>query len=198
GMFGAGWRRLKRMGPLSWLRLGFVGMWNARGVLRKDFPTLLGLLLELERANFRKARPPVVFLHPQITDLLLAMDNGRALETAVRKIRRSFGAEPGLATSNAGHLLPRLAKWGIEAPLLLTAFHPRGWAMRPDQATCEEALRGFAGQPVATLQTPLTPDVAAYWRTQNVASAVYDVPAPNAADWHALWATWTQPIAGAA
>src|SRR5881396_921122 len=40
GMFGAGWRRLKRMSLLSWFRLGFQGLRNARGVLRKDFPTL--------------------------------------------------------------------------------------------------------------------------------------------------------------
>src|SRR5262249_44934289 len=71
GMVGAGWRRLRRMGPAAWFRLGLQGMLNAGGVLRRDFPTLLSLLLELERANFRRVRPPVVFLHAQITDLLL-------------------------------------------------------------------------------------------------------------------------------
>src|SRR5438128_2189888 len=33
GMLGAGWRRLRRMNPLSWFRLGVQGMLNARGVL---------------------------------------------------------------------------------------------------------------------------------------------------------------------
>ncbi len=190
GMFGAGWRRLKRMNPLSWFRLGIQGLWNFRGVFRKDFPTLLGLLLELEMANFRKARPPVVFLHPQITDLLLAMDHGQALEKAVRKIRHGFGAEPGLATSNAAALLPRLEAWGIEVPYLLTAVHPRGYGMRPSRQACEAAFRDFAGKIVSTLDTGLTPEVAAYWRKQGMVSAVYDAVEPDLDCWRGPWGSW--------
>jgi hypothetical protein len=190
GMLGAGWRRLRRMSPLSWFRLGCQGMLRARGVLRKDFPTLLVLLLELEMANFRRVRPPVVFLHAQITDLLLAMDHGPALEKAVRRIRRGFGAEPGLATYNAGTLLPRLERWGVEVPYLLTAVHPRGHGMRPTRDDCESALRGFGGRVVATLDGPLTDAVAAYWRERGVASGVYDVPEPQADAWRGMWADW--------
>src|SRR5262245_54800829 len=78
GLAGAGWRRLRRMSPLARVRLCWQGLRNFRGVLRRDFPTLLDLLLELEMANFRRARPPVVFLHAQVTDLLLALDHGAA------------------------------------------------------------------------------------------------------------------------
>lgn len=206
GMFGAGWRRLRRMNPLSWLRLGFQGLLNARGVLRKDFPTLLTLLLELEMANFRRFRPPVVFLHPQITDLLLAMNHGRALERAVRRIRRGFGAEPGLATNNLGTLLPRLQGWGLEVGYVLTAVHPRGYGMRPSPEQCENALAAFRGQIVATLETPWSSDVAQYWKAHNVAGAVYDVAQPSAAEWQS-WRAWhtgyeavppPQPLVGAA
>jgi hypothetical protein len=189
GMFGAGWRRLRRMSPLSWLRLGFQGLFHARGVLRKDFPTLLTLLLELEMANFRRFRPPVVFLHPQITDLLLAMDHGRALERALRRIRRGFGAEPGLATNNAGTLLPRLESWGLEVPYMLTAAHPRGYGMRPDREECESCFARFGGRIVATLETPFGDGVAEYWQAQKVTSAVYDVTAPDGAEWR-RWLGW--------
>ena len=82
--------------------------------LRRDFPTLLSLLLELEMANFRKARPHTVFLHPQMTDLLLAMDNGRALRNAIEKLRGGFGSEVGLATYNLGVLYPKLQAWGLD------------------------------------------------------------------------------------
>jgi hypothetical protein len=193
GMFGAGWRRLRRMGPLSWLRLGFRGLFNVRGVLRKDFPTLLVLLLELEMANFRRARPRVVFLHPQITDLLLAMDHGKALERAVQRIRRGFGAEPGLATYNAGTLLARLQAWGIELPYLLTSAHPRGYGMRPGRSECEEQFRSYQGHVVAYPETALTEEVAAYWRGQGVAGGVYDVARPRIDDWQGRWASWKRP-----
>jgi hypothetical protein len=191
GMFGAGWRRLRRMNPLSWFRLGFQGMLNARGVLRKDFPTLLTLLLELEMANFRRFRPKVVFLHPQMSDLLLAMDHGKAVEKALRKIRRGFGAEPGLATNNLGLLLPRLQTWGLEVPYVLTGVHPRGYGMRPSREKCEEALKEFKGQVVAALDTPYGEKVAAYWQELGVASAVYEAAEPNVKEWR-RWQAWKQ------
>jgi len=192
GMFGAGWRRLRRMNPLSCGRLFLQGLLNVRGVLRRDFPTLLRLLLELEMANFRRARPPVVFLHPQITDLLLAMDHGQALQQTLTQIRKGFGAEPGLATNNLGTLLPRLYAWGIDVPCVLTSLHPQSYGMRPSRQACEDCLRHFEGRIVATLETPLNASVAAYWRSQEVSSSVYDVAEPNLTQWHD-WQTGSCP-----
>lgn len=192
GMLGAGWRRIRRMSPLSWVRLGWQGMCNARGVLRKDFPTLLTLLLELEMANFRKASPPIVFLHPQMTDLLLAMDHGPAMEKALGKIRKGFGAEPGLATYNAGTLLPRLRAWGLEVPYLLTSLHPRGHGMRPSRPECEQALREYRGRLIATSDAPLSATLATYWQRQGAASALYDAAGPSVEAWQ-QWRSWSAP-----
>jgi hypothetical protein len=183
GMLGAGWRRLRRIHPLSWAPLGLQGLRNIKGVWRRDFPTLLMLLLEMERASFRSASPPVAFLHPQITDLLLAMDHAGALERAIVRLRRGFGAEPGLATNNLGTLLSRLRTWGLEVPYLLTPVHPRGYGMRPSRQTCEDHLATFHGKLVATLDASLDANVAAYWHLQGVASAVYDVSEPNLSEW---------------
>jgi hypothetical protein len=189
GMLGAGWRRLRRIHPLSWGPLCIQGLRNVGGVWRRDFPTLLTLLLEMEMANFRSAVPPVVFLHPQVTDLLLAMDHGAALERAVARLRRGFGVEPGLASCNLGTLLPRLRSWGLEVPYLLTPVHPRGYGMRPSRQTCEDNLRTFKGQVVASLEVSLDRSIASYWQVQGVASAVYDVPEPNLAQWK-QWQAW--------
>jgi hypothetical protein len=190
GMFGAGLRRLRRISPLSWPRLGIQGLCNARGVLRKDFPTLLTLLLEMEMASFRHVRPPVVFLHPQITDLLLAMDHGQALAKAVERIRRGFGAEPGLATNNLGTLLPRLQSWSVEVPFLVAPVHPAGYGMRPSRESCESVIQSFAGRVLATLDTPLDGRVSTYWKAQGIAGGVYDVAEPNAAEWQKGWKNW--------
>jgi hypothetical protein len=183
GMLGAGWRRLRRIPPRCWAPLCVHGLRSVKGVWRRDFPTLLTLLLEMEMASFRSAAPPVAFLHPQITDLLLAMDHAVALERAIGRLRRGFGAEPGLATNNLGTLLPRLRAWGLEVPYLLTPVHPRGYGMRPSRQTCEEHLRTFNGKVIATLDVDLDPDVATYWQVQGVMSAAYDVPVPNLPDW---------------
>jgi hypothetical protein len=189
GLFGAGWRRLRRINPLSGGRMFIQGLRNAPGVLRRDFPTLLALLLELEMANFRKARPKVVFLHPQMTDLLLAMGHGAALKTTVERIRRGFGAAAGLATYNAGTLLPRLAEGGVDAEILLTALHPQGYGMRPDQEACETGLKAYRGRVIATSETGLTEEVSSYWKDRGVASVAYDVAEPDPAEWR-VWQEW--------
>jgi len=183
GMLGAGWRRLRRIHPLCWAPLCIQGLRNIRDVWRRDFPTLLTLLLEMEMASLRSAEPSLVFLHPQITDLLLAMDHGVALERAIGRLRRGLGARPGLATNNLGTLLPRLRTWGLEVPYLLTAVHPQGYGMRPSKQICEDHLRTVKSQVIATLEVGLDTSVAAYWRMQRVASAVYDVPEPNVPEW---------------
>jgi hypothetical protein len=185
GMFGAGLRRVRRINPMSGGRLFLKGIGNAGGILKRDFPTLLSLLLELESANFRKARPKIVFLHAQMTDLLLAMDHRPALEQAIRQMRRGFGAEAGLATHNAGTLLPRLKSCGLEVPYLLTTLHPLGYGMRPDREACERALEGYGGKLIAITDRELQMDTAAYWRTHQVASAVYDYSQPTVAEWRA-------------
>jgi hypothetical protein len=189
GMFGAGWRRLRRTNPFSWGRLCLRGLCHAGGVLRREFPTLLTMLLEMEMASFRRVSPPLVFLHPQITDLLLAMDHGVALERAVHRIRRGFRAEPGLATNNLGTLLPRLRKWGFEVPYLLAPMHPHGYSMRPSRQRCEENLVTFSGKIVAALDTDIDESVAAYWQRHGVASALYDVPRPSRVEWE-QWSVW--------
>jgi hypothetical protein len=189
GVLGAGWRRLRQINVLSAGRLFFLGLFNARGVLRRHFPTLLTLLLELEMATFRKYRPPVMFLHPQMTDLLLAMDHGGAMQRAVDRIRRGSGAAPGLATYNLGTLLPRLKSWGLEVPYVMSSVHPLGYGMRPNREACETALRGFGGRLIATCETGLDEDVSAYWREQGVAAGVYDVPEHSGTEWR-LWQSW--------
>lgn len=190
GMFGAGWRRLRRIAPSSYPRLGLQGVRHALGVVRRDFTTLLMLLLEVEMASFRRVRPPFVFLHPQMTDLLVAMDNRRAVERALKKIRSASGADPGLATNNLGTLLQRLNEWGVEAPAVLAPVSPYGYGMRPSREACEEGLRLYRGQLVATSEAGFDEQVAAYWKSLGVVSAVYDVPEPNVDEWQA-WRSWT-------
>lgn len=183
GMLGAGWRRLRRTSPLSFCQLSLRVLPNLHGVLRRDFSTFLNLMLEIEVANYRWIEPKVVFLHAQIVDLLLALDHGAALKRAIDCLRVGFKAEPGLATNNLGNLLSRLRIWELDVPYLLTPLHPCGYGMRPTQRLCEEKLRAFKGRVIATLDTPLDTSVAAYWRTQETASAVYDVAEPQVAEW---------------
>ena len=117
GMMGAALKRLRRLPPAGWLRLGAFGLRNVRGVLAQDFAAMLGVMIQMELPLFSPFRPGVVFLHAQMTDLLLACDNPAGLRAFAGLVRR-YGAEPGLATRNFGVLLPRLEDWSLDVAVL--------------------------------------------------------------------------------
>ena len=99
------------------LRLAAYGLANVRGVLAQDFGTMLGVMIQMELPVFSRFRPGVVFLHAQMTDLMLACGNPAALRAFTRLAKESQ-AEPGLMTRNGPWLRARLSAWGLEALVL--------------------------------------------------------------------------------
>lgn len=149
GLVGAARRRVQQMALLDLLKIGVRGALKAPGVLKRDFNTLMSILFEVELASFKSLQPPVVFLHPQITDLALAFGNRRLFELYVRVMRTRFKTEPGLATNNLGWLLPKLKEWNLTIPYLLTPFNPSGFLMKPSRAECETLLAGVPSAVIA-------------------------------------------------
>lgn len=123
GLAGAGTRRLLRVGPLGFLRASLVGALNAPKVLRKDFPTLLSILYELEMGEFHQFSPPAVFLHHQITDLALSFGNRAFFEKYAVLMRERFHTEPGLVTSNFALLATRLTDWDVPIRHIVAPFN---------------------------------------------------------------------------
>jgi hypothetical protein len=139
GMVGAVLKRLRRLRLTAWPELAAYGIANVRRVLAQDFGAMLDVMIQLELPHFASLRPPAVFLHAQMTDLLLACSNEAALRSYARLIRR-HGAEPGLQTRNFGHLVPRLRAWNVGISLVVAPFNARGYGMHPSQAECEALL----------------------------------------------------------
>ena len=139
GMAGAALKRLRRLPPGGWLRLAAYGLAHVRGVLAQDFGAMLGVMIQMELPAFAPFRPPLVFLHAQMTDLLLACGNAAGLRAFADLARRS-GAEPGLATRNFGHLVSKLGEWGMDISIVAAPFNPRGYRMRPSREACEVLL----------------------------------------------------------
>lgn len=177
GLIGAARRRVRQLALVDLLRVGLRAALNARGVLRREFNTLMAILFEVEMASFQTLRPRVVFLHAQITDLALALDNRALFELYLRVMRRRFGAEPGLATNNLGWLLPKLRDWRLEAPFLLTPVNPEGFLMKPSKAVCEAFLRSSSPRVIAdSVDAIASPDenTWGYLRGLGVRSAVIE------------------------
>lgn len=139
GMAQAALRRLFRLPPRAWLRLAAYGLANMGRVWAQDFRAMLGVMVHLELPAFAPFQPPVVFLHAQLTDLLLACGNASAFSSFTDLVRR-YGAKPGLETRNFGHLLPRLDEWGVDVPFIAAPFNPQGFSMRPSKEVCLRLL----------------------------------------------------------
>ena len=122
----------------SWARF------HPMAVLRKDFPTLLTVLYELEMGEFKKFRPPAVFLHHQMTDLALSFDNRIIFETYARVMRRRFGTEPGLVTSNFERLGQKLIEWDIPISLIAAPLNKENFLMPGGMPAYQEPSRDGA------------------------------------------------------
>lgn len=129
GLVGAGLRRLARMGPVGIVRAGVAGMRHPVRVLHKEFPAMLEILYELEMGEFAPFRPPVVFLHHQMTDLFLSFGNAQFFHDYASAMRGRFGTEPGLATSNFVLLAQRLVEWGVPVRFVCAPLNREGFLM---------------------------------------------------------------------
>lgn len=124
------------LGVMGALR-SFLPEENALGALvkggmslaRKDIEGLATLLIDAEMKMFAGLETPVVFLQNVATDFLLGLGFDEAFRIFADCVRERYGAEPGFITMNAPALVPRLAKLGIEEPIICTNINKIGFRM---------------------------------------------------------------------
>lgn len=79
GLVGAGIKHVRALRVADLFAIGLRGVGQIRGVLAREFTAVLSLLIEVEMAAFRPFRPPLVFLHGQVTDLALAFGDRKSV-----------------------------------------------------------------------------------------------------------------------
>lgn len=126
GLVGAGLRRLMLVGPVGALSMAGPGLANMGGVLRREFPAMLRVLLELELRAFRKLSPLRLILAPQITDMAVAFENPGLVDLFVQTCRAS-GLDAVVATNNPMHLAERLPRWGIPVAGVVAPMNKGGY-----------------------------------------------------------------------
>ena len=150
GITGAALVRFKRLHLSQQAHIIWRSLRRARRIIAKDFNTGILLLVEMELAKFQKWKPDYVFLHPWITDLVLALGNKNLFLDYVHLIRRIYRLNPGLMSHNYGRLVPELKEWGIEVGALLGPFNRKGYLMNPSQKECEQARRESRAEVIAS------------------------------------------------
>ena len=118
-------------------------------ILVRDFRYASLLLASMEMASFRRFHPRVVFLHPQITDLILANGN-KEFFRLFASFARKYQAEAGLMTNNTGVLLDKLDRWGIDIACIAGPINRTGYHMTPDKHRCEELIANTRRKIIAT------------------------------------------------
>lgn len=124
------------LGVMGALR-SFLPEENALGALlkggmslaTKDIEGLATLLIDAEMKMFAGLETPIVFLQNVATDFLLGLGFDEAFRIFADCVRERYRAEPGFITMNAPALVPRLAKLGIEDPIVCTNINKIGFRM---------------------------------------------------------------------
>ena len=133
--------RLAAGGIGAWARVAATALRHLRSLAGQDFRGIVPVLIELERAGLGAAALQGVALAAPLTDLLLAAEHVDCLAHIVTFLRRQTGTQAGFETLNLGHLLPRLAAWGIAPDFVIGPFNSRGLHMKPSSPAVLEAVR---------------------------------------------------------
>lgn len=171
GTAGAAIRRVFRMSLLHKLRFCKVSMANFEKVLGMKFEILMNLFLMAESSQFftaekNESRLEVkrVFLHQQIADLALALNQPGLFQLFKKIVTSEFRAEAGVITKNFVRLNSFFRQHHISIPWMISPFNPRGYWMNPNRRSCEETLKQI------TSQQNLGGVVPDFWNLSNTLS----------------------------
>jgi hypothetical protein len=109
---------------------------------RKDLQGLAALLIDAEMKMFEGLETPVIFLQNVVTDFLVGLGFDEAFSIFAEHVRDRYRAEPGFITMNAPLLVDRLAKIGIENPIICTNVNKIGFRMCGGMDAYEELMTG--------------------------------------------------------
>ena len=140
GPIGMGIKKLAQLG-FGMFQLIPSATKNGIGVLGNNFSNIISLLTEIEMVKFRKFRPEIAFLHPQMADLFLANDAYMPIKSFSDLIRKKYGMEAGIFTNNISKMLGKLDEWDSDIKHVCTPLNPRGYMMKPNKKTAEKSIR---------------------------------------------------------
>lgn len=142
-------------GPLGALKRfipeGVVGTVAKGGmaVVRKDFETMMQLLVDAEMVAFRGLNTEVIFLQNVITDLMLGLGLDDLFASFSEHVQNEYDAQPGFITMNMPRLLDVLENVGVQNPIICASINKIGFRMSGGTDLYEQTLRERKFRPIA-------------------------------------------------
>ncbi len=109
--------------------------------VRKDFPSLMELLVDAEMKMFTGTKTPVIFLQNIITDMLMGLGMRELLVHFAEYVKKKYNADAGFITMNMPHLVDLCEEEGIKNPVICSSINKIGFRMSPSIEKYEEYLR---------------------------------------------------------
>lgn len=134
-------QQLTPLGAWQKLSVCAAALAHLKGCLCHNFVSLSLMAIELEARYFARWDSSVAFLHSQLTDLAVALNNRNLLKQCLQLLQRRLRAQAGLITYNFATLLRRLQEWEMDVPYIVAPFNYKGYLMRPNRQECESLLR---------------------------------------------------------
>lgn len=123
--------------------------------MRKDFPTLMELLIDAEMKMFEGINTPVIFLQNVIVDLLMGLGMDELFVHYAEYIRQKYNVEPGFITMNMPRMVDMCERLNIKNPVICSSINKIGFRMSgsikeyEDYLTSNKEFRPIAMQCLA-------------------------------------------------
>jgi len=98
-------------------KLTWSNFFNVFKLVKKDYATGIGLLIELEILT-KKYIPKVLFLHNQITDMAVALGNKKVF-IAYFRLMKEYKISPGISSNNPNKLVNFLSTMKLPGNLIV-------------------------------------------------------------------------------
>lgn len=108
--------------------------------VKKDFISMMELLIDAELKMFKGISTPVIFLQNVVTDLLLGLGMTEFLVSFHDYVRKKHNAEAGFITMNLPLLLDTLEKNGISNPIICASINKSGFRMSGGKKLYEKII----------------------------------------------------------
>jgi hypothetical protein len=117
--------------------------------VRKDFISLMQLLVDAEMKMFRGIETPVIFIQNVLVDLILGLKMYEVFKEYDLYIRRKYKAEPGYITMNLPAMYDALESVGIKNPIICSSINKIGFRMSGGKELYQKYLTEKTFRPIA-------------------------------------------------
>ncbi len=140
GNIGAIVRRAMKLSIPSLVKMAWWNKFNLFKLLKKDFATGVGVLVQMEILQILKYKPQMIALTDQVTDLAIALQNTTIIKGYL-STTRSLGMPTGIVTNNLVDTATTLGKMSIKNCRIIAPFNSYGYEMNPNRRLVEAMVK---------------------------------------------------------